>query len=426
MSTRLDTRVTWLGLPLDNPLILASMTPISHKRIKEHVLFYTEAAKRGIGAIVLESCVPNKFGNKDTVFTQHDLLPIETGLAENQYMGFSILGPPYPNLSSVKYGKELALNLRDKISIPIIGSIITNFNEGEKIVNAAIELAQSGVNAIELNFSCPNILLFKNSNKSLPPIDVIKLIKKETKLKVSLKVVPQFDFNSLIESGVYQCIDGITYANAYLALVPPNINKNFGNPFGRGEEWAFTGVYGPFERLLTYRETVKFKKTPIFKKIELSLVGGLVHEKHVIEALLLGANTVQLSSGIAWKGLDLIEDAICFLNLFMKKNNFNSIDDFRGKSLAKIKNGADDLIDYKASAFYRSKNQRKTIYITELCQKCYRCLDNVCLALKKNNDGSVSVIQELCTGCGWCEFICPYNGAIKRNLIGLRNKEKEK
>jgi dihydroorotate dehydrogenase (fumarate) len=74
--------------------------------------------------------------------------------------------------------------------------------------------------------------------------------------------------------------------------------------------------------------------------------GGGVHKpQDVIKLLLAGANTVQTVSAIYEQGTEFIEESTAFLKEWMQKNNFETLDDFRGK-LAVEKNN-------ESSAFLR-------------------------------------------------------------------------
>lgn len=55
-----------------------------------------------------------------------------------------------------------------------------------------------------------------------------------------------------------------------------------------------------------------------------------------------------------------------------------------------------------------------TLYLEEKCKHCYLCLAIDCPALKKNDDGSISVNAELCAGCRLCVSVC--------NLQALQRK----
>lgn len=413
------TGLNWLGKDLTNPIVLASITAISHKRLDEHVSFYEKAADMGAGAIVLESVVPIEFGNETFGFTQNDLVAIESGLGEKQYMGFALMGPPYPNISSIKYGRRLIVELRKKTKVPLIGSIV-NYGTEALMIRSAEILAESGVDGLELNFSCPNITNLQdkdiNENYSviLPSALLLEEIRNKTGLKISLKISPNNNsLEALLQDEVILSkVDGISYANAYSGLLPPSLSEPFGGKFGRGATWAPTGVYGPLERMFTFNKLVEMKSIPKLSKLEISVIGGIVSKEHPIEALLLGATTVQISSGILWKSLRLIKESVKFLDEFMQKFGFKAINDFRGISLPLVTSNAQNVLEYRENAT-KKNNQRMFMSISDNCIKCGRCMDCCCLAIKKNKSGNLYVEHELCSGCGWCIYKCEKN-AIKR------------
>lgn len=417
----MNTNVVWLGVVLKNPIIFAPLTLISHKRIEEHTKHYEKIAKSGVGAIIVESCIPIEYGDTDTSFTQNDLLPIESGLGENQYMSFAILGPPAPNMLSIRYGIPLVKEICSRITdTPIIGSIVVNFGEENDVIIAAKNMAKLGIKGLELNCSCPNILTMQNGKKSNnivyrqnPSLNIVKSIKEYTGLGISLKFAPGYRLSSL-DSSIFKYIDGITCSNAYIGLMPPSIDPPFGSQFGRSHYWAYSGVYGPFERLLTYATLAKIKKDLVYQNISLSVVGGIVEEKHIVESLLLGADTIQVSSAVFWKGVRFVKNAVNFLGRFMRKNCFNSINDFKGKSLDYILSSVTDIKNYSHDYKVKSKNQLAEMVITEKCNRCRNCLDICCLALHEDKDGSIAVNKDLCSGCGWCQVICPAGAFIRQ------------
>lgn len=52
---------------------------------------------------------------------------------------------------------------------------------------------------------------------------------------------------------------------------------------------------------------------------------------------------------------------------------------------------------------------KKCIPVSDKCVKCGACLVPGCPALTKNIDGSISIDQNLCNGCGLCMQLCKFN-----------------
>ncbi|MBA0558628.1 hypothetical protein Golob_015640 [Gossypium lobatum] len=69
------------------------------------------------------------------------------------------------------------------------------------------------------------------------------------------------------------------------------------------------------------------------KDHSLSGIGGVETGGDAAEFILLGANTVQVCTGVMMHGYGLVKKLCEELKDFMKKHNFKSIEDFRGVSL---------------------------------------------------------------------------------------------
>lgn len=54
---------------------------------------------------------------------------------------------------------------------------------------------------------------------------------------------------------------------------------------------------------------------------------------------------------------------------------------------------------------------------TEMCKKCGMCMKPGCPAITKNADGTVSINDTMCNGCGLCEQLCKF-GALKKVNVG--------
>ena len=408
----------WLGFNLSSPVVLASLTPISHSRIEEHFNFIRDAFNFGAGAAVLGSINPSYIGHPDYNYTQNDLLCINSDLYVNHphksMMAISLIGPPFPNLTSVEYGINLIKHLRNGIKDAILIGSIINSGTSEEITRAAVRIIENGANAIELNLSCPNMKISDSKIKITGVTSrLIKKICDIVEKPISLKLSPTTNYDYILDDKkTMSMISGITINNAYLGLVPPDI-KSTKSPFNRSDYWSPTGIYGPFERMLTYYSLYTIQQKTKKYGIDISCVGGLVEGRHVIEAILLGASTVQLSSGILWKSTRLIEQSNTILYEYMKENGYESLEEFRGKSLDYIVDSTADVEEYKSGG-EKLKWQMPIPHILEnRCKVCLECINSSCLALSIDNIGKVIINADLCSGCGFCIQKCRFN-AIKR------------
>lgn len=47
--------------------------------------------------------------------------------------------------------------------------------------------------------------------------------------------------------------------------------------------------------------------------------------------------------------------------------------------------------------------------LSEKCKKCGKCLQPGCPALTRNEDGTITIDQTMCNGCGLCKQMCPFD-----------------
>lgn len=391
----------WLGLPIYSPYIIASLTMTSKVSLEQHISYYKKVSEMGAGAIVLPSINPSTKGDHRRNTTIADCLKFNTGLNHNHIMGFTVLGPSEPNIISLDYGVALAQNTKKNISIPIIGSI-ANIGSEHNVLNAIDTLCQTGIDGLELNFSCPNVIT-KNTNQSVLTIELLEKIRRKCTIPISLKITPYQDYTSVIEA-VNGEINGLTLSNAYIGLIPPNVSIDNFSPFNRRTEWAPSGVYGPFEKMLTYKQIYNYHKIASRKNFSIACVGGIVEPSEGIQALLLGADVVQLSSAILWKSISIFKEFNKELECFMSKNNFSNIEQVKGLALPYIKDCTDDLTKPATRTMKVDQNQCKK------CNPC-SCIDRLCIAISQYDDKTVTINQDMCSGCGMCFHLCR-NSAI--------------
>jgi len=135
---------------------------------------------------------------------------------------------------------------------------------------------------------------------------------------------------------------------------------------------------------------------------ELGIVAitGITKPEYAVEYLLLGADIVEISSGIWYYGADIIESTIRFLERYMATCGYQTIEEFRGLALKHTV--------WEASKYDFRYGELVAEVDTEKCNGCGRCVTTVCFALDIVR-GKAKVNDEYCVGCGLCEAICPRN-----------------
>jgi hypothetical protein len=95
-----------------------------------------------------------------------------------------------------------------------------------------------------------------------------------------------------------------------------------------------------------------------FKDRTISGIGGIETGEDAAQFILLGANTVQVCTGVMIHGYSMVKEMCESLLAFMEKHQFESIDDFRGASIPYFSTHA-DLVTRQAKAKAEAKARRE-------------------------------------------------------------------
>ncbi len=150
---------------------------------------------------------------------------------------------------------------------------------------------------------------------------IVAGIKAVTDIPIIVKIPPELPVLRLVPgAGMYLHAGarGVTCSHLFLTVPPPDI-YNRGRPaIPFMDKVSFFGVCGP-----TIRQTACYRNVAAVAKyftpagLDVAACGGLVIPEHIIEAMMLGAKAVQLSSGLRYGGLSFISQVLEFMNKYM-------------------------------------------------------------------------------------------------------------
>ena len=292
------------NLKLKNPTILASgiMGESSGSLIR--------VAKSGAGALITKS-----IGSDARIgYPNPTVVELECGILNS-------MGLPNPGIE--EFGKEIE-DIKG-IDIPIIGSIFGR--DKEEFSMLAKRMEEYGLDAIELNLSCPHARGYGLEIGGDP--DLVKSITREVKRNVSIPVFPKISANvrdvveigKAVEEGG---ADGIVAINSVKAMKidlstkKPILHNKFGGYSGRGIK--------PIGVRCVY-ELASELSIPVIG------VGGIETGKDAAEYILAGATAVEIGSAIFYRDVDVFRKVCQELEEWMKDNGYESIEDFRGLAL---------------------------------------------------------------------------------------------
>lgn len=407
---------------MKNPVWVAAQTPLSNVELYKHVSLLKKYVHAGASAIETDCITPLRLGSSSR-------LPviIET-LAEKSakpfgHMGFFIMGPPFPNLANIEYGISLVQKLKNEVDVPIIANMMGEGLSVDSWSKLALELSRSGADMLELNLSCPNIDANRhgyNVGKHIEHLEqIVASVIAIAQIPVTIKLSPELDLErnlSIATKCVSLGVKGIVLANAPISIAPPKIKDGGTSPYKSSKLYSFSGTYGPWDRFLCYRLVAStYAHFRDIEQVDISAVGGIVEPEHAVQLMMLGAKTIQLSSGVMWKGYGLIKEVLDYIKKYLKEKDFGEVTKLVGISQRFIKKSAQEVFQEHTRDRQRLLNF-KSKYVFETdgnCEKCELCLRIPCLAIEKRAEG-VKVDPNLCSGCGWCRIICPQEAFIQR------------
>jgi dihydroorotate dehydrogenase (NAD+) catalytic subunit len=204
-------------------------------------------------------------------------------------------------------------------SIPIIASVFGG--TPPEFAYVASEMEKAGVDAVELNVSCPHAeLAFIGQSRELVS-ETVKEVKKAVKVPVFVKLNPNVtDIVEIAESAEKAGADGITAINTIRAMA---IDINTCKPVLSNR---IGGLSGEALRPIAVRCVYEIYQNV---KIPIIAAGGIFHWTHAIEHMLAGATAVQIGTGLI-KGLQIFQEICAGIRKYLKEKGYQNIQDIVG------------------------------------------------------------------------------------------------
>jgi dihydroorotate dehydrogenase (fumarate) len=319
-----NLKTKYMGIEIENPIIIGASNLVTDlDRLKK-------AEELGAAAIVYKSLFEEEM--------QLEEFQLDEKLTEFNDMNAEML-TTYPKLQFAGPDEHL-LNLRkakESLSIPLIASL--NAVNAETWISYAKLIAETGVDAIELNFyHTPSDFRRESKDIEDDQINIVKEISRNCPIPVSVKLSPDYsNILNFIQKLDKAGVDGIVLFNSFYQ---PDIDIktekhiklfNFSNEGDYRKSLRFAGLL--FENV----------------KADICSSHGIFTGADVIKLILAGSSCVQVVSTLYKNGLPQIGKIKKELADWMDSKNYNSIDEFRGK-LSKNKLSNDPFV-YKRAQY---------------------------------------------------------------------------
>ncbi len=295
--------IKYLGLNLRSPLIVSS------SRLTSTLGQLKEAEDNGAGAVVLKSLFEEQINH------HINSIPCSPGFPEaDDYLS------NYIKANSVEKYLDLIKSAKKNLGIPVIPSINCYTSHGW--TGFAKNIEDAGADAIEINvFFMPTDRKKSSADSEKLYFELIQSLKKTIKIPIAIKMGYRFsNILYMVDQFYMRGIEGVVMFNRYFE---PDIDIN------KMEVIPASIFSQENERRYVLRWIGMASAQKI--KIDISASTGVYTGQDAVKYLLAGANSVQVCSVLYHKGIPHMKTMNEQITEWMKRNKFESIDEFRGR-----------------------------------------------------------------------------------------------
>ena len=389
-ATQQSLGITFCGIDCENPFFLASSAVCTNYDMVARAfeagwagVFYKTICKQDIRE------VSPRFDavKKGTTFAGFRNME---QLSENPYqVDFDIL-------------RRLKQNYPTKV---VIASIMGQFEE--EWIELAKLAEEAGCDAIELNFSCPQMRLAGMGSDIGQDPELVNFytsyVKRSVKIPVIPKMTPNITQMTRPAMGAYFAgADAISAINTIKSVTMSKEAEVSGKQ-------TLSGYSGQAVKPIALRFILEMSMDPVIngthgRAIELSGIGGIETWRDAVDFIQLGCRNVQVCTAVMQYGYRIIDDLVSGLQTYLTERGFEKLDDLVGEQLSNFVRPSD--LD-RDTMVYPKVDRELCIG----CGRCYiSCMDGGHQAIAFE-ERQPRIVGTKCVGCHLCRLVCP-TGAI--------------
>lgn len=383
-------RTSFCGIPLENPFLLSSSVVASTYDM------CARAFEAGwAGAAFKTVCS----------FEIHEASPRFSAISgsDGGIIGFKNI----EQLSDHSVAENMEIFRRLKQNYPtkfILASIMgQNDAEWEELARLCEE---NGADAIELNFSCPNMA---DGGLGSDIGQVPELVRRFTAaarrgadIPILAKLTPNVArMSPAAEAALQGGADGIAAINTVKSVIGVNPHTYVSSPAVHGMS-AVGGYSGCAVKPIALRFITELGQNPALAGMHLSAMGGVESWLDALEFLLLGADSIQVTTAVMQYGYRIIDDLKAGLNLYLAEKGFQRVSELKGLALGSVSETTDVL--ERDTVIFPKFHREKCIG----CGRCViSCADGGHQAIRLSEDRRPLFSAKQCVGCHLCVLVCP-------------------
>ena len=306
---------------------------------------------------------------------------------------------------SVAENMEIFRRLKQNYPTKFILASIMGQDEAEW-EELARQCEANGADAVELNFSCPNMAeggLGSDIGQDPGLVErYTAAARRGTRLPILAKPTPNVaTMSEAAEAAKRGGCDGFALINTIKSIIGVNPHTYISAPAVHGMS-AVGGYSGNAVKPIALRFLAELGQNPELACMHMSGMGGVENWSDALEFILLGAGSIQVTTAVMQYGYRIIDDLKAGLNFYLAEKGFRSVKEAVGLALDSV-SGSTDVLERDTVIFPK--------FLRDRCIGCGRCVvscaDGGHQAITLNADRKPILNGKKCVGCHLCVLVCP-------------------
>lgn len=380
--------ITFCGIPCENPFFLASSAVCTNYEM------VANAFEAGWGGVFYKTICMQEIKEVSPRFDA-----MHNNATHGDFYGFRNMEQLSEN--PVEMDFDILHRLKENYPTKVVVASIMGQTEDEWVALAKMA-EKAGCDAVELNFSCPQM---KHKGMGSDVGQSPELVREFTacvKQSVSIPVIPKMTPNiTHIAEPAMACLEaGADAISAINTIKSVTMDTNADVAGQR----CVSGYSGRAVRPIALRHVLELAQMP--QKTEISGIGGIEMWRDALEFIQLGCRNVQVCTAVMQYGYRIIDDLLLGLQRYLAKRGLTSLDALVGEALPLFANP--DHLNRETIIYPKFDHER--------CVGCGRC------SVSCSDGGHQAIVFDhatrrpqlvgsKCVGCHLCRLVCP-TGAI--------------
>ena len=318
--------------------------------------------------------------------------------ADGSFTGFRNMEQLSEN--SVEEDFDILSRLKKDFPEKIIIASIMGQNEEEWVKLAKMAEA-AGLDAVELNFSCPQMRYAGMGSDVGQNPELVTyytaFVKRAVHIPVIAKMTPNVGTMSPVAlASHFAGADGISAINTIKSVT-------MGGEVH--DHKIVSGYSGPAVKPIAQRFILELAQNSVLDGAQLSGIGGIYTWHDALEFIQLGCRNIQVCTAVMEYGYRMIDDLVLGLRIYMASRGVKKVEELVGEAVSRF--------------ILPSEADRDTVVYPVIdrdvcigCGRCYiSCRDGGHQAIAFGEDRQPKILGARCVGCHLCRLVCP-TGAI--------------